>query len=168
MILQILQLGGSCAALQPVTARAHCCLAPALPAHPPEERDQVPVPALHCGRETVVPCGPPSQVSAGSLRGGRCCSWVSVPQKGHSAAGGPYRSRAMKGVFPVLYGMLFIFICSTTSICLFSSFGAFRKKLFHPSHNQMLPFVLFCFLILMTETVFPVDDLWCMFISLLI
>lgn len=132
---------------QPVTARAHCCLAPALPACPPEEHDHLPVPALHCGWEAVVLCGPPSQVSAGSLRGGGCCSWVSVPQKVHSAAGRPYRCKAMKGVFPVLYGTLFIFTCSTTSICLFSSFGPVRKKLFHPSHNHKCC-LLFCFVFL--------------------
>lgn len=146
MILQIFWLGGTCAAPQPPRA-ASCSQSPSL---------LLPALLAHLRSATMSPClfstldrAQWSQVghlpwgSAGSPHGGRCCSWVSVPQKGHSAAGGPYRGRALKEYFQCHTGC---FSFSLDVQHLFFCPVLFKKKLFHPHHNHKC--CLFCFVFL--------------------
>lgn len=125
----------------------------------------VPAPALHLVQDTVVPPEPPPRGSSDSLGSSQCCSQVLVPKKCPSAVGELYWCRAVKGLFPVSYGMLVILLAlQHPFVCLYPS----ERNYFIPLIITNIAPFLFCFPLFMIGIVFPVDDLWCKFISQLI
>lgn len=81
------------------------------------------------------------------------------------AAEGLYLCRAVKEVFPGLHGMLVIFTCFTASMYLFSGFGPSQSNYSVPLINTDVAFFVCLFLYILIDTVFPVGDLWHVFIS---